>query len=451
MKYGSVCTGIAAPEYAWSQLGWDCVFQAEIDKFPSAVLEHHYKGVPNHGDFTQIEADTDCAGRRADVIDLLVGGTPCQSFSVAGLRAGLDDPRGNLALEFLALVERLRPRWVVWENVPGVLSSIADDAPDQVPPDDSVEVGPGAEVLVEEEYECEETHAFACFLAGLQELGYGSHYRSLDAQYFGVAQRRKRVFVVAYLGDWRYPSAVLLERACLRGDSAPSRQAGEDVAGTLAGSSGKRGSGPDEQYVANTLGGGAGDRGPAGDTDRMTFVPGVANPLTHRMHKGVNTTCDEGQTMIAETTHTLKGEGHDASEDGTGRGVPIIPEAYQCHGSDVGQAVAFQETESGTRESDHAGTLRSNGPGHDPVGTRVRDGMTVRRLLPEECELLMGFPRGYTKIPYNKKPAEKCADGPRYKALGNSIVTTVMLWLGRRIQFVEELIAKTGKKKRKAK
>jgi DNA (cytosine-5)-methyltransferase 1 len=145
------------------------------------VLQHHYPGIPLHGDFTTITGD------EYGPIDLLVGGTPCQSFSVAGLRKGLDDARGSLALEYLRLVDRTQPRWIVWENVPGVLSS-------------------------------NKGRDFGSFLGALVELGYGFAYRVLDAQYFGVAQRRRRVFVVGYLGDWRPAASVLFERESLSGN-----------------------------------------------------------------------------------------------------------------------------------------------------------------------------------------------------------------------------------------
>jgi len=186
MRYLSVCSGIEAATVAWHSLGWTPAGFAEIEPFPRAVLAHHYPEVPLHGDFTQT-ADADCAD-----VDLLVGGTPCQSFSVAGLRGGLADQRGNLALEYLRLAERTRARWLVWENVPGVLSS-------------------------------NRGRDFGAILGGMVELGYGFAYRVLDAQYFGVPQRRRRVFVVGYLGDWRPAAAVLFERESLRGNPAPSR------------------------------------------------------------------------------------------------------------------------------------------------------------------------------------------------------------------------------------
>jgi DNA (cytosine-5)-methyltransferase 1 len=194
MRYVSVCSGIEAATVAWHPLGWHPVAFSENDAFPSAVLAHHYPDVPNYGDLTRYqEWNLDGA------VDLVVGGTPCQSFSVAGLRQGMADPRGNLALTFLGLVDRVRPRWVVWENVPGVLSSNGG-------------------------------RDFGAFLGALAQLGYGFAYRVLDAQFFGVAQRRRRVFVVGYLGDWRPAAAVLFESDSLCRNTPPSRKAGESVA-----------------------------------------------------------------------------------------------------------------------------------------------------------------------------------------------------------------------------
>jgi site-specific DNA-cytosine methylase len=181
-RYLSVCSGMEAASVAWHPLGWTPAGFSEIEPFPAAILAHRFPNTPNHGDLTQhhtwnIEPGT---------VDLLVGGTPCQSFSVAGLRKGLADPRGNLALTFLALADRIKPRWIVWENVPGVLSS-----------------GGGRD--------------FGSFLGALVELGYGFAYRVLDAQHFGVPQRRRRVFVVACAGDWRAPAEVLSLAEGLRG------------------------------------------------------------------------------------------------------------------------------------------------------------------------------------------------------------------------------------------
>ena len=164
MKYLSVCSGIEAATVAWHPLGFDAFAYSEIEKFPCDLLKHHYPNTPNFGDMTKFKEWPDAT------INILVGGTPCQSFSVAGLRKGLDDPRGNLMLTYLAIANKYRPKWLVWENVPGVLSSNG-----------------GLD--------------FASLLRGLEELGYGFAYRVLDAQYFGVPQRRRRVFVVGCLGS----------------------------------------------------------------------------------------------------------------------------------------------------------------------------------------------------------------------------------------------------------
>ena len=193
MRYLSLCSGIEAATVAWHPLGWSPAGFSEIDTFPAAVLAHHYPNVPNFGDMTKFKGWPDAA------IDLLVGGTPCQSFSVAGLRKGLADPRGNLMLTYLAIADRYRPCWLVWENVPGVLSS-----------------GGGRD--------------FGAFLGGLAQLGYGFAYRVLDAQYFGVPQRRRRVFVVGHLGDWRRAAAVLFERHSLSGYPPPRQETGQGAA-----------------------------------------------------------------------------------------------------------------------------------------------------------------------------------------------------------------------------
>ena len=197
MRYLSVCSGIEAATVAFKLLGWQAAAFAEIAPFPSAVLAHHYPEVRNLGNFTKIQPED------IGPIDLLVGGTPCQSFSVAGLRGGLADDRGNLALEFLRLADRTKPCWLLWENVPGVLSSSGG-------------------------------RDFGSILGGMVELGYGFAYRILDAQYFGLAQRRKRVFVVGYLGDWRPPAAVLFERESLSWDPPPRRETRQDLAPTIS-------------------------------------------------------------------------------------------------------------------------------------------------------------------------------------------------------------------------
>ena len=199
MKYISVCSGIEAASVAWEPLGWTPLAFSEIEPFPAEVLKHHWPKVPNHGDMTKYEQWNIPSG----TVDLLVGGTPCQSFSVAGLRKGLDDPRGGLMLTFLKIAQRFQPRWIVWENVPGVLSSNGG-------------------------------RDFGSFLGALGELGYGWAYRVLDAQWFGVAQRRRRVFVVGCLGDGAAAAKVLFESESVRRDSPPSREKRKGVAAHVA-------------------------------------------------------------------------------------------------------------------------------------------------------------------------------------------------------------------------
>lgn len=203
MKYLSVCSGVGTDHVAWAGLGFECVGFAEIEPFPSAILAHHFPSIPNFGDFTRVELEM-LDGKP----DVLVGGTPCQSFSVAGQRAGLDDPRGNLTLEFARLARRLGVTWIVWENVPGVLSS----------------------------------GDFGAIISTFQDCGYSVCWRVLDAQHFGVPQRRRRVFIVGYLGDqWELPAQVLLEQGSVPGDSPKGREKGQKVASTLGGGAGRRG------------------------------------------------------------------------------------------------------------------------------------------------------------------------------------------------------------------
>jgi DNA (cytosine-5)-methyltransferase 1 len=418
MIYGSVCSGIEAATVAWESLGWKAAFYSEIEAYPRAVLAHHYPGIKCHGDFTTIQAG------QYEPIDLLAGGTPCQSFSVAGLRGGMADARGNLALEYLRLADRLKPRWIFWENVPGVLSSWSGAEP----PSDLVEG---------QEWEATETSDFGCFLQGLSELGYGWAYRSLDAQYAGLAQRRERVFVVGYLGDWRRAAAVLFEPASLRGDSAPRRTKGKDVAPTIS--------------ARPTGGGGLG-------TD-FDLDGGL---IARCLNAHPNRSDGESETFV---THSLRADGFDASEDGTGRGTPLVPVAYRtspnCGAWDTGDRVDALTT--GTDQTSHvvsyafgshAGaadgdqTNRSHANG-GPVGSGISEELAysirsarqqsiassaVRRLTPLECERLQGFPDDYTLIPYRGKPA---ADGPRYKALGNSWAVPVVRRIGRRIAAME--------------
>jgi DNA (cytosine-5)-methyltransferase 1 len=467
MRYGSVCSGIEAATAAWHPLGWRASFFSEIEAFPRSVLAHHYPETPLHGDFTTIKAG------EYEPIDLLVGGTPCQSFSVAGLRGGLDDDRGNLALEYLRLADRLRPRWLVWENVPGVLSSNGG-------------------------------RDFGAILGGMVELGYGVAYRVLDAQFFGVAQRRRRVFVVGYLGDWRRAAAVLFERRSLSGNPAPRREAGPGVAALTANGVGTCGADDNQgqagHLIAHSLRGEGFDASEDGTGRGQPIVPVCFSSKDH------------GADALDDLSPTLRAGGHDGSH--ANAGVPpaiafsIMPmnsgKDFKGRETDVAQpvmaagpagpaggnqggdyivqtAVAYPLQEIGKRTGVSTTDVRAGvgiGNAADPMFTlqagaqhgvafmenqrgEVRQsdvtnltvgggkpgqgypaafvGSAVRRLTPRECERLQGFPDDFTLVPHRGKPA---ADGPRYKALGNSMAVPCMAWIGQRIQAVEDL-AKT--------
>jgi len=513
LRYLSVCSGIEAATVAWHPLGWTAAAYSEIEKFPSQVLAHHYPDVPNVGDMTKFKE------WNIGAIDLLVGGTPCQSFSVAGLRKGLDDPRGNLMLTFLAIADQHRPRWLVWENVPGVLSSNGGKD-------------------------------FGTFLGALGELGYGFAYRVLDAQYFGVAQRRRRVFVVGHLGDWRAAAAVLFERHCLSGDSAPSREKRKEVAngsgdgaqvGNLIGLqdckhfdseiSGtivtREGCVSDTSHMLMQSqpialqditarekaqnGKGWNDDGSAYTVDTHA-TQGVAQPIAFsgqmsepQTDVGMTQTLQAKNPMavaVPEVMCTLRASG--AGFDRTGNSatehetyIPVGTDLY--NGAITGEvAVPMTNRSDGTGtgptvmqpiclmdqggsvmniEHDMSGTLRRETHGHEPIvmqsvafkpGKMKRlgygdaelglsptlrasagdnqvaasVGMAVRRLTPVECERLQGFPDNYTDI----QPKGKATpDGPRYKALGNSMAVPVMAWIGKRIQEVEQMQCKPNK------
>ena len=484
MKFLSVCSGIEAASVAWNPLGWKAVAFSEIEPFPCAVLAHHYPDTPNWGDMTKYKEWPDVA------IDLLCGGTPCQSFSVAGLRKGLDDPRGNLMLTFGAIAAKYRPKWLVWENVPGVLSS-------------------------------NKGRDFGAFLGMLGQLGYGFAYRVLDAQFFGVPQRRRRVFVVGCLGDWRSAAAVLFERHGLSGDPAPGRKARQNLAPTLsARTKGGGGLGTDFDCDGGLVAQAFGGNNTAGAIDVATALNACAS-ASGRMDF-------ETETFIA---HSLRGEGFDASEDGTGRGTPLVALPFDttqitspengsnpkpgdpCHPLAAGAhapAIAFDCKSSGqngfgvgievagTQRAMAHSTSHTNGGGHQAVAysTKLHNtqsnqagkvyqeytagldrnspppalltAMQVRRLTPEECEALQAYPRGYTRIPEwrgwramdaNETP-ESCraagmdvrqskktkkwrvrdVDGPRYKALGNSWCVTNARWIGERIDRVNSIL-----------
>jgi len=392
MKYLSVCSGIEAASVAWHPLGWKPLAFSEIEKFPRKVLEYHYPDTPLHGDFTLL--------REQDWIkdaDILVGGTPCQAFSVAGLRNSLDDDRGNLTLEFVRLADaiddlRSNGTVIVWENVPGVLS-VKDNA-------------------------------FGCFLgaivgndAPLVPTGgkwtnagmvvgpkRRAAWRVLDAQYFGVAQRRRRVFVVASARDGFDPAEILFERQGLRRDTPPSRQKGQEPSATIAARFGISRNNYEEvvsQYteeVSPTL------------TKEGT---GVSRPGFQEDGWYVATCFDRqrnDQYGEADIASTMRSKDYKDVTDLVAQPIAIDYE-FNSHGVDQPTGPLLKGSPTG---------------GGHPLPA-VMQSMAVRRLTPRECERLQGFPDDYTAIP-------KAADGPRYKALGNSMAVPVMAWIGMRIK-----------------
>ena len=623
MRYLSVCSGIEAATQAWSPLGWQPVAFSEIEPFPCAVLAHHYPDVPNWGDMTKFKEWPD------EPIDLLCGGTPCQSFSVAGLRRGLADPRGNLTLTFLGIVEKYRPRYVVWENVPGVISS--------------------------------KDNALGQFMEGLNELGYAVECDILDAQYFGLAQRRRRVFLVCHnIADGRekktplfanaagqFLSEMLLSAlaevsdplnigaACsewpvrftrlglnpkmncfgvplsLRGDvhgltawlenflrdwgvalmqlgggheslasnceKASDREAGSIQVEELSGSMDRpqySNTEPSWKSISGVLCGLMSmsttstvtrtittseiytcaqaslsivqsiiksTTSPAnyfdGDGSGLTALKAFtkyARQAASDLFGNIDGLCDwdgfiaEAERAIRKLERSLGDRANTgslyANSEGlrgyspprreAGQAAPTIPSRstgggglgtdFDCDGGLIPAAsmclnagamgridgesetfipVAIQERAvcenpnagpdgAGYREDGASYTLEArsttqavsfqpgnikrgcgsapssevfptlaanHGRGLSDQDPHVATPWAVRRLTPEECEALQGFPRGFTRIPYRNKPADKCPDGPRYKALGNSMAANCMDWLGDRIARVEAM------------
>ena len=381
MKYLSVCSGIEAATQAWHPLGWRPVAFSEIEPFPCAVLKHHYPDVPNWGDMTKFQEWPDAT------VDVLCGGTPCQSFSVAGLRQGLADPRGNLMLTFGAIAARYRPQWLVWENVPGVLSSNGG-------------------------------RDFGAFLGMLGQLGYGVAYRVLDAQHVrtrrfphAVPQRRRRVFVVGHLGDWRRAAAVLFDRESLSGHPAPRREAGKGFAVS-----------PSLRAQSQS----------SHRLDREAFVQVCADVApTMNAHFGEkqgleNQHIDGGAGMFVAQPISF---GLSTQQEPKWA-ENVSPTLARPSISGGGQVTAVAFGMDGAAHCLRAGASKVDKPDST---TYVAAPWAVRRLTPRECERLQGFPDDFTRIPYRGKPADKCPDGPRYKAIGNSWAVNCADWIGERI------------------
>jgi DNA (cytosine-5)-methyltransferase 1 len=406
MNYLSVCSGVEAATVAWHHMGWKPVGFGEIEKFPSEVLAHHYPNVTNFGDMTKYKE-----WNLNDPIGLLVGGTPCQSFSVAGLRKGMDDPRGNLALVYCGILNHYRPKWFVWENVPGVLSS-------------------------------NRGRDFGSFLGAVAELGYGFAYRVLDAQYWGVAQRRKRVFVVGYLGDWRPAGAVLFEPKSVSRDTAPSRKEGEVVA---------RGFVPS---IANTIQTTCHDYSRADGFNMIAtgaFGKEIADTVTAKFSKGAELLQQGAQNggncvlqPIQNVSYGIPGNWIGRKPENGGNATAPMDDVAPCltktdrHGvvysfdSLASNSMKSSNPYSGCRQVELSKTIDTTYPcpSKNQGGIGIMQSMAVRRLTPIECERLQGFPDDYTNI------KDKCPDGLRYKAMGNSMAVPVMRWIGERINRV---------------
>ena len=370
MRFLSICSGIESASVAWEPLGWTPLAFSEIAPFPAAVLRHRWPHIPNLGDLT---LHHEWPARLVSQPDVLIGGTPCQSFSVAGLRRGLADPRGNLALVFLALVAARQPRWIVWENVAGVLA--ANGGRD-----------------------------FGTLLGALAQLGYGWAYRILDAQFFGVPQRRRRIFLIGHTGGARdRAAAVLFEPESLRRDTAAGGPPPPDPAGLFAQS-------PASHHhsslkVVHTIDASYGR------------LQGCSGQDARRGHPHLIPCWWDG-SQRAETIGTVLSKFQTMPDKGR---FPAVLEPIAFHGS--------QDPDV-------------SGPVTHPVGRNqgqetcvLLPGLRVRRLTPRECERLQGFPDDHTLVPYPRKLA---ADSPRYKAIGNSIAVPVLRWLARRMLAVEQ-------------
>ena len=467
MRFLSVCSGMEAASVAWEPLGWKAVGFSEIEPFPCAILKHRFPNTPNYGSLTEYQSWPLQPGS----IDLLVGGTPCQSFSVAGLRKGLADPRGNLALVFLGLADKLKPRWIVWENVPGVLSS-------------------------------DRGRDFGSFLGALEQLGYGWAYRVLDAQYFGVPQRRRRVFVVASLGGRDAAASVLLEPESLFWHPAKGRKKGQATAPD-AGSGVEAGSpvvidraafnqGINAQYEPHIEQTDVMDslvaRGPhavgvpfrkskraCSTTDNETWVEAdasntlnnfdlgdtrtthaVVEPFawTQNQREEVRILGDKTGALALPGTHQsnyiaepqlYENHPNDSRVTGPLQVAPTVVSRFGTGGGNVPlvnnepSAITFQpgnlRREAGADPSTTTTTTLKASAGDQMP--HVATPMAVRRLTPTECERLQGFPDNWSRIPWKNKPEDQCPDGPRYKACGNSMAVPVMRWIGEQIARVE--------------
>lgn len=389
MRFLSLFSGIEAASVALEPLGWTAVAFAEIEPAPCAILEARYPDVPNLGDVTMI---TDERIAALGAIDVVIGGSPCQDLSVAGNRAGLAGARSSLFHEQVRIFHAARAlcdaRWLWWENVPGAFSTHGGR-------DFACVVGAMAGCTIDVPRDGWGTEGAAVGPDGLVE------WCVLDAQWFGLAQRRKRVFVVLDTGDWANRPPVLLEPESLRGDSAPRREAGQGVAGSI---------------TRRVDRGGVNSEG--GDNH---LIPERARALT-----------TSNQRIDAETETLIPLVAFAQNQRDEVREVRVAGAIGSIRRGDAKNEtlLAFDPQGAGTQT-----TLGASEHGTGSLGTTkipgIATGMSVRRLTPRECERLMGFPDDWTLVEYRGKPM---ADGPRYRALGNSMAVPVIRWIGQQIQ-----------------
>jgi len=380
MKFLSICSGIESASVAWEPLGYECIGVSEIEPFRSAILQYHYPEVKNYGDFTKIEKKN-IGGKSPDV---LVGGTPCATFSVAGLREGVKSDRGNLALEFIRLIKRINPEWVLWENVPGVLSSN------------------GGKDL-------------ASFLGGLAECGYGFAYRVLDTQYIrtqqfprAIPQMRRRIFVVGHSRNWRNPAKVLFDGESLSWNPPPGRKKREEDTRTITHRLTRS-----DQYTQDDIAGTIAARDYKSATDLVAIASGHSKSNGSGLNQNgamyTITASDHHSVLMREPNNSSCVVFEPRSPDG---GAPRV------------------------RKEEVSPTLNAmTGGNRQPCVAR---NTIVRRLTPLECERLQGLPDNYTQIPYRGKPKEECPVSKRYEACGRAMSINVMEWLGTRIKEVHE-------------
>lgn len=400
MRYLSLFSGIEAATQAWQPLGWECVGVSEIEPFPCAVLAHHYPDVPNLGDVTKI---TEQQIKDLGQIDLIVFGSPCQNLSIAGNRKGFEGEQSSLfyaAMEIIKHAKRhCNTRFALWENVCGAFSS-----------------NKGADFTEVVKH-----------MAGLDELdtptnGWGKEgaavgsnglleWSVLDAQWFGLAQRRKRVFAIVDFGDWTSRPPILLERESLRGDTPPSRETRESITSDVRASATKRGF--DKQRI-----------GQYADNN-------VASTCAARDYKDAADLVVEPIAIAGNIIGRTEGNG------GNGNGFDESGACYTLTTNDR-HAVALAFKERAGCAGGGKGFLGKEECAFTLSTVRDQSVFTpksvVRRLTPIECEKLQGFPMDFTKIPYRNKSADDCPNGPRYKALGNSMAVNVMAWIGQRVQ-----------------